>query len=96
MLSLRQFEANMESATYSGTGTRCGEHAVSRVRFQCSAQPSESLPSFIASFAHPVHINDSLFEEGFAGGKPGEDEGLEWAKTDVEEAAALGTLSGFY
>ena len=51
MLSLRQFD----SAIVTATGVR-GEHAVSSV-LQFGAQPSDSLPGFIASFAHPVHLD---------------------------------------
>ena len=37
------------------------EHMASTV-LQFGAQPSHSLPALIGSFAHPVHVDESLFE----------------------------------
>ena len=51
MLSLRQFDSSLGSAT----GPQLREHAASTV-LQFGAHPSDSLPASIASFAHPVSI----------------------------------------
>ena len=57
MLSLRQLESAIaESATHSGAGSRVREHVASTV-LEFGAQPSDSLPAFIASFAYPIHID---------------------------------------
>ncbi len=61
MLSLRQFDSTVASATYSGMGSRVREHMASTV-LEFGAQPSDSLPALISSFAHPVHVDESLFE----------------------------------
>ncbi len=54
MLSLRQFDSTiMESMT----GPQLREHTASTV-LRFGAQPSNSLPAFITSFAHPVHVVD--------------------------------------
>ncbi|KAM5545101.1 hypothetical protein V8D89_001212 [Ganoderma adspersum] len=99
MLSLRQFDSELANPTsYIGAGTQSRDHTVSTV-IRFGAQPSESLPPFIASFAHPVHVDWSLSEsdldfdgETDAGGV-GEDDGRsEWREMDVV-AAALETPS---
>ena len=71
----------MQSATYS---TGRGEHAsqVSTV-LQFGAQPSTSLPSIIASFAHPIHVDPSLLED-IIDGEFRENEGLKRQEMDVE------------
>lgn len=51
MLSLRQFD----SAIASTTGPQLREHTASTV-LQFGAQPSDSLPATIASFAHPIYL----------------------------------------
>ncbi|KAM5545083.1 hypothetical protein V8D89_001194 [Ganoderma adspersum] len=61
MLSLRQFDSNAAFAADSGAGSRIRDHMAS-TGLQFGAQPSESLPAFIASFAHPVHVDWSLSE----------------------------------
>ncbi|PIL32835.1 hypothetical protein GSI_04952 [Ganoderma sinense ZZ0214-1] len=61
MLSLRRFDASIVSATNSGIGSRVRDHTASTL-LQFGAQPSESLPAFITSFAHPVHVDWSLSE----------------------------------
>nr|VWO94430.1 Filamentous fungal-specific transmembrane protein [Ganoderma boninense] len=61
MLSLRQFDSTVADATGSGLGPQLQGHmAASMLEF--GAQPSDSLPASIASFANPVHVGDSLFE----------------------------------
>ena len=61
MLSLRQFDSSVASATYSGMGPRVQEHMASMV-LEFAAQPSDSLPAQISTFSHPVHVDESLFE----------------------------------
>ena len=62
MLSLRQFDSELANPTsYIGGGTQSRDQTVSTV-IRFGAQPSESLPPFIASFAHPVHVGWSLSE----------------------------------
>ena len=71
----------MQSATYS---TGRGEHAsqMSTV-LQFGAQPSTSLPSIIASFAHPIHVDPSLLED-IIDEECGEYEGLKQREMDME------------
>ena len=66
ILSLRQFDDRTASATY-----HCSAVCLSRVRepdqlvavpvpvpvLEFAAKPSDTLPSFIASFSHPVHVH---------------------------------------
>ena len=59
MLSLRQFESAISSVTISMPGSRTQEHMASMM-LEFGAQPSDSLPGFIASFAHPVHTDLAL------------------------------------
>ncbi len=67
MLSLRQFDAMVASgATNSGIGTQGQEHTYSVPVLQFAAQASDSLPSFLASFAHPVHVELVLEDSGVA------------------------------
>ncbi|KAI1784502.1 hypothetical protein LXA43DRAFT_210190 [Ganoderma leucocontextum] len=82
MLSLRQLDSSTASGTYSRPGSRVRDHAASTV-LRFAAQPSDSLPSFIASFAHPVHVDSSLSETD-----PDEivDDGSEWR--EMEELKA--------
>ena len=61
MISLRQFDSVITSATYSGMGSGVREHAASAV-LEFRSQHSDSLPALIASFAHPVHVNTDLYE----------------------------------
>ncbi|KAI1786608.1 hypothetical protein LXA43DRAFT_48708 [Ganoderma leucocontextum] len=79
MLSLRQFDSNMVANATSGTGSESRDHTMLTV-LQFGARPSESLPSFIASFAHPVHVDWSLSETDSDG--LGDDDGLEWREMD--------------
>lgn len=77
MLLLRQFDASIARATYSGIGSRVPEHMASTV-LDFAAQPSDQLPAFIASFTHPARVDSSLaFETDhrdiMVDGAPGED-----------------------
>ena len=59
MLSLREFDATKASRTISIPdlqGSQVLEHAGSTF-LQFAAEPSHSLPAFIASFANPVHVH---------------------------------------
>ena len=47
--------------TYHGSGTQVQEQTASKM-LQFAAQPSDSLPSFITSFSHPVHVDSVLSE----------------------------------
>ena len=63
MLSLRQFESASTSATLSISGSRVRDQTTSTVlEFAIGARPSGSLPPFIMSFAHPVHVDSALLE----------------------------------
>ena len=58
MLSLREFDstnASLALSTPPAPGSQIHEQAVSAF-LEFSAQPSHSLPPFIASFANPVHV----------------------------------------
>ncbi|KAM5543380.1 hypothetical protein V8D89_002965 [Ganoderma adspersum] len=61
MLSLPQFDSNAAFAADSGAGSRIRDHMAS-TGLQFGVQPSELLPAFIVSFAHPVHVDWSLSE----------------------------------
>lgn len=76
MLSLRQFDASVVSATESGADSQAPDHMASTV-LQFGAQPSATLPAFIASFAHPVHLDWSPSES-----KPNVDDGPEAREVD--------------
>ena len=100
MLSLRQFDSELANPTsYIGGGTQSRDQTVSTV-IRFGAQPSESLPPFIASFAHPVHVGWSLSESDldFCGEGDTDADGLdengrsEWREMDVV-ARALETPS---
>ncbi|KAM5545067.1 hypothetical protein V8D89_001178 [Ganoderma adspersum] len=59
MLSIRAFDSTLSSmATLPGIPS---ENAASMV-LPFGAQPSDSLPAFISSFAHPVHVDSPLSE----------------------------------
>ena len=66
MLSIRQFDSATASATLPGAASQLREHMESRV-LNFAARPSDSLTSFITSFAHPVHIDPALFETDMDG-----------------------------
>ena len=59
MLSLRQFHTSIHSTTYSRIVAQVREGEASAV-LTVEAQHRESLPPFIVSFAHPVHVNSIL------------------------------------
>ena len=59
MLSLRQFDHDMASATNSVVTTGAREPDMV---LEFGAQSSATLPSFLASFAHPVHVASGLSE----------------------------------
>ena len=75
ILSLRQFDNQTASATYSGAAPGAPGYLYSADMLQFAARPSDSLPSFIASFAHPVHVEsvppemepDALVDNGSGG-----------------------------
>ena len=62
MLSLREFDSTIASMTNSELGPQLREHMAS-IKLEFAAQPSHSLPAFIASFAHPVHVDLNLVEK---------------------------------
>ncbi|PIL32856.1 hypothetical protein GSI_04973 [Ganoderma sinense ZZ0214-1] len=62
ILSLRRFDSRSTAATYTGAESESREHTQSQSMLQFAAQPSDTLPSFIASFAQPVHT-ESLWSE---------------------------------
>ncbi|KAI1784403.1 hypothetical protein LXA43DRAFT_1101440 [Ganoderma leucocontextum] len=80
ILSLRQFDTSPASLACSETGSRVREHTASRDILQFAAQPSDSLPAFIASFAGPVHLDYALSETD-----PDaiDNSGAEWQEMDV-------------
>ncbi|KAI1784391.1 hypothetical protein LXA43DRAFT_1101431 [Ganoderma leucocontextum] len=84
MLELRQFDSSPASVTYddSEMGSRVQEHTASRDVLQFAAQPSDSLPASIASFAHPVHVDSALFDSEMDPDAIN-DNGAEWQEMDV-------------
>ncbi|PIL26898.1 hypothetical protein GSI_10036 [Ganoderma sinense ZZ0214-1] len=76
MLSLRQFDSAVADATDSGLGPQLQEHMAGSM-LQFGAQPSDSLPASIASFANPVHVGDSLFESELGASTSVESDGSE-------------------
>ncbi|KAM5545119.1 hypothetical protein V8D89_001230 [Ganoderma adspersum] len=62
ILSLRRFDTSAAATTYNEARLQSREHTHSRSVLQFAAQPSDTLPSFIASFAQPVHT-ESLWSE---------------------------------
>ncbi|KAM5545073.1 hypothetical protein V8D89_001184, partial [Ganoderma adspersum] len=60
MLSLRQFDSTIASMpTLSLRASQIHEHMASKV-LKFAAQPTDSLPSFIESFSHPIHVHSAL------------------------------------
>ncbi|KAM5545062.1 hypothetical protein V8D89_001173 [Ganoderma adspersum] len=88
MLSLRQFDATNARATFSMPGSLVRDPAT----LDFGAQPCETLPPFIASFAHPVHVDSALpdtdTDEDLADGSESE-----WRETDA--AALTWTMSSY-
>lgn len=62
ILSLRQFDSTVSLATFSAPGSRSPESNTHSMPLELTACPSDGLPPFIASFAHPVHANPSPCE----------------------------------
>ena len=85
MLSLRQFDASVVSATESGAGSQAPDHMASTV-LQFGAEPSDTLPSFIASFAHPVHVDKEISEDDSDPSSLGDDS--EWREMGVVASAS--------
>ncbi|PIL32850.1 hypothetical protein GSI_04967 [Ganoderma sinense ZZ0214-1] len=94
MLSLRQFDSTVASTTDSRLGPQLREHVASTV-LQFGAQPSNNLPSAIASFAHPVHVDDSLFETD-SDAIVGSEDGSEWPETPGAAAQTPDTPSSWH
>ncbi|KAI1784396.1 hypothetical protein LXA43DRAFT_1066798 [Ganoderma leucocontextum] len=91
MLELRQFDSSPASVTCSEAGSsRVQEHTVWRDVLQFAAQPSDSLPAFIASFGSPVHVDSAVSETD-----PDaiDDSGAEWQEMDVVAAPTRMTPS---
>ncbi|PIL32837.1 hypothetical protein GSI_04954 [Ganoderma sinense ZZ0214-1] len=62
ILSLRAFDSTVASAPDFDIGSQVRERMASTV-LQFGAQSSENLPGFLASFAHPVHVDSvSVFD----------------------------------
>ena len=78
MLALRRFDTSAMSTTHLGPSSesRVRDHGTASTVLQFAAQPSASLPTFIASFAQPVHVDSSL-----SGGDS--DDEYEWREMDV-------------
>ncbi|KAI1786620.1 hypothetical protein LXA43DRAFT_1099016 [Ganoderma leucocontextum] len=86
MLSLRRFDSSSTGAmTYSGAESQSREHTTSSGVLHFAAQPSDTLPHFIASFAQPVHF-DSFWSETDADAMP-VDEESEWREMDLVAVA---------
>lgn len=85
ILSLRQFDNTLISATFSELNTQIKDHQTEWETLQFASHPSNNLPSFIVSFAHPVHISTSLSEEDRNGGWNGEDEKSELREINHQE-----------
>ena len=65
MLSLRKFESTMADMTSNGLGPQFREHMESTV-LQFGAQPSDSLPPILSTFAQPIHVDEFLSETNLA------------------------------
>lgn len=79
MLSLREFDSITAPAVYSDTAS-CGPDDMMSTVLRFGAQPSDGLPSFIASFAYPVHVESALSESD---SDALVDDGSEWQEMDV-------------
>ena len=80
ILSLRQFDNTVADTTTSGPGYRAQERTGLGDMLQFAAQPSNSLPSFIASFAQPVYVESAPSETD---SDKLVDDGSEWRELDV-------------
>ena len=84
MLSLRQFDSTTGLATFSlPDGSLVRERTTSTV-LEFAAQPGNALPRFIASFAHPVHIESEMGLDAI----PEESSGSRRRPIDVEPPTA--------
>ncbi|KAI1781600.1 hypothetical protein LXA43DRAFT_671243 [Ganoderma leucocontextum] len=82
ILQLRQFDSSPASGRYSEAGSRVREHTASSDVLQFAAQPSESLPTFLTSFAHPVHVVSAL-SNSETDPDAIDDDGAGWQEMDV-------------
>ena len=89
MLALRRFDTSAVSTTHLGPSSESGvrDHTASTV-LQFAAQPSASLPTFIASFAQPVHVDSSL-----SGGDS--DDEYEWQEMGVVSSGPAPETSSY-
>ncbi|PIL32819.1 hypothetical protein GSI_04936 [Ganoderma sinense ZZ0214-1] len=82
MISLRQFDSSIAPVpTFSMAASRVREYTASTV-LQFAAQPSDTLPSFIASFAHPIHVDSILSDADSDATFASESDGSEWREMD--------------
>ena len=95
MLSLRQFDSHVGPSTDSGMGSHLEGRTTLVDVLQFAAQPSDSLPPSIASFAHPVYVESALTETDSDGLV---NDGSEWRELDavaptknLEDAIAPGS-----
>ncbi|PIL32817.1 hypothetical protein GSI_04934 [Ganoderma sinense ZZ0214-1] len=80
VLSLRQFDNTLRSSATLPeiSSSQLREHTASMV-LPFGAQPSDNLPAFISSFAHPVHVTSDLPEVGETGATI--DDRADWGET---------------
>ncbi|PIL32969.1 hypothetical protein GSI_05087 [Ganoderma sinense ZZ0214-1] len=72
ILALRQFDNRTASASYSRTGFRVGEHLVTTLVPEfATARQSDTLPSFIAPFSHPIHVDSDIDSDASLDGGSG-------------------------
>ncbi|PIL30105.1 hypothetical protein GSI_07753 [Ganoderma sinense ZZ0214-1] len=62
MLSLNELHASISSMTRSGIDSRQVRQLATSAVLQFAAQPTDSLPSFLASFSYPVHIESVMHD----------------------------------
>ncbi|PIL32838.1 hypothetical protein GSI_04955 [Ganoderma sinense ZZ0214-1] len=79
MLSLRRFDSTISSPTYFATGSRLRGQAASTM-LQFAAPASDTLPAFIASFAHPVYVDSSFADHDAL---VDDDDRSEWREMDA-------------
>ena len=81
MILLRQFDSTIASATLPEVAPHLRDSTASVV-LQFGAQPSKNLSNFIASFAHPVHVESVLSSVDSEEILEGVDE-VEWRQVDA-------------
>ena len=87
ILSLRRFDTSAAAPTYNEAGLQSRGDTHSQSMLQFAAQPSDTLPSFIASFAQPVHT-EPLWSDSDSGETVNGDQ---WVKArDIELGAMVG------